>query len=677
MNPRARPEGFGTNVRPSLLKCGYQPIPLNGKRPTLPNWTEIVADENTIERWGSERPSDFNTGVLTKYTAVIDVDILDPAVAEAIAELVQLKFHSKGKVLRRTGKAPKFAIPFKTTLPFKKSKLSVTSPNEPKATKLGDCKQAIEILADGQQFVVFGVHPDTKLLYNWADEKIWNVNREDLPLLNCEEAKEFLNDVRKLLIEHGWRIFEETTSKEKTIDSEKTADSDILIVQLATKLWGPPTQIGKDLRFGSNQSKTVNPFKRIWFDFENNTGGDELKLIRLAESKLENEADNKPENESDQESHGSSLRWYGETDPFADQKWLVQSLLPERGSGLLSGQTATYKTFVALDIAAAVIAGNSFLNFPIRLNGGVLYVAAEGADTISLRVRAVIEEKYNDDGKIPLAWTNTSPRLVETSATVELCKIAAEAHEKMLSDFGVPLRLIVVDTLTVAAGYEKAGEENDSAVGQRVMTTLAQVAQNSNTFVLGVDHFGKTVESGTRGSSAKEAAADVVLALLADKTSSGVISNARLAIRKRRSGEAGVEFNFRRRIVDLGFDQFGEQLKSLIIEWLPPGAKANRQEPWRATTTMRTLRDALAVALKQSGSTRASDSRTIAVALTDLWREFKAAYEPTCRDPDPEKKRKASEAAFRRALERARSEGLIQSEDREGDEVVWEIEQPM
>ena len=43
--------------------------------------------------------------------------------------------------------------------------------------------------------------------------------------------------------------------------------------------------------------------------------------------------------------------------------------------------------------------------------------------------------------------------------------------------------------------------------------------------MLAVDHFGKMVETGTRGTSAKEAAADVVLALLADRKINGTISN--------------------------------------------------------------------------------------------------------------------------------------------------------
>jgi len=52
-----------------------------------------------------------------------------------------------------------------------------------------------------------------------------------------------------------------------------------------------------------------------------------------------------------------ALHWHGDKDKTAKRSWLIEGLLPETGSGLASGQWGTYKTFVALDLAAAVIAG--------------------------------------------------------------------------------------------------------------------------------------------------------------------------------------------------------------------------------------------------------------------------------------------------------------------------------
>src|SRR5436309_835365 len=72
---------------------------------------------------------------------------------------------------------------------------------------------------------------------------------------------------------------------------------------------------------------------------------------------------------------------------------------------------------------------------------------------------------------------------------------------RMLAEYGVPLVLVAIDTLGRAAGFR---DENDAAEGQKVMGVLAGLARATKTCVLVVDHFGKAVETGTRGTSAKE-----------------------------------------------------------------------------------------------------------------------------------------------------------------------------
>ena len=73
--------------------------------------------------------------------------------------------------------------------------------------------------------------------------------------------------------------------------------------------------------------------------------------------------------------------------------------------------------------------------------------------------------------------------------------------------------MIVIDTMITAAGFS-SGEDNDAAAAQKVMNSLRITSQRTGALVVGIDHFGKVVETGTRGSSAKEGAADVVIALL-------------------------------------------------------------------------------------------------------------------------------------------------------------------
>lgn len=47
--------------------------------------------------------------------------------------------------------------------------------------------------------------------------------------------------------------------------------------------------------------------------------------------------------------------------------------------------------------------------------------------------------------------------------------MARQADNSLQQEFGLPLGLVVIDTIAACAGYTKAGDENDSAAAQAVM----------------------------------------------------------------------------------------------------------------------------------------------------------------------------------------------------------------
>ena len=153
--------------------------------------------------------------------------------------------------------------------------------------------------------------------------------------------------------------------------------------------------------------------------------------------------------------------------------------------------------------------------------------------------------------------------------------MARQAEASLQAEFGLPLGLIGIDTIAACAGYSRAGDEYDNAVGQAVMNVLKAVAQELGCFVLGIDHFGKNLEAGTRGASSKESSADLVLACLGNKELSGSVSKTRLAVRKNRSGRQGQEFPFVLRLVEASEkDEDGDPITTMVIDWLPAGAAA-------------------------------------------------------------------------------------------------------
>ena len=133
--------------------------------------------------------------------------------------------------------------------------------------------------------------------------------------------------------------------------------------------------------------------------------------------------------------------------------------------------------------------------------------------------------------------------------------------------FDVPTVLVFVDTVVVAAGYSKSGDDNDAAIAQRIMSVLSGLSQQTGVLVVGIDHFGKVTETGTRGSSAKEGHADAVLALLADRELNGTVTNTRLAVRKLRDGTSGLELPFTPKTVEVGTDADGDPITRVVIDW--------------------------------------------------------------------------------------------------------------
>jgi hypothetical protein len=183
-------------LRHQLRNAGYTPLPLFGKAPPqygknntrkgLTGWqklTDISAE--MIDMWSKTWPGADNTGCLTRLMPTLDVDILDAAAAKACQEFVRERY---GYVLIRIGKPPKFAIPFRTEEPFKKIAVNLIAPD-------GSEGQKIEFLADGEQVVVAGIHPDTQQPYRWSNGGLEQLKHEHLPEIDEAEARELVDEL--------------------------------------------------------------------------------------------------------------------------------------------------------------------------------------------------------------------------------------------------------------------------------------------------------------------------------------------------------------------------------------------------------------------------------------------------------------------------------------------------
>ena len=184
-----------TETRKRLCVAGFMPIPVVGKKPPLSNWqTKTETNDGEIDIWSSMYPSAKGTGLLTQQMPTLDIDIKNPEAAEAVEQLVRDRFEDAGIILVRFGNKPKRAIPFRTATPYKKITANLIAPDN-------SADQKLELLADGQQVVAFGIHPDTKQSYAWFGGEPGVIRREELPALNEAQAQQLVDDATELLVQ--------------------------------------------------------------------------------------------------------------------------------------------------------------------------------------------------------------------------------------------------------------------------------------------------------------------------------------------------------------------------------------------------------------------------------------------------------------------------------------------
>jgi AAA domain/Bifunctional DNA primase/polymerase, N-terminal len=594
------------------LQTGFHPLPLFGKAPSMmKNWpTKLDTNAAEIVMWGKQWPDARNTGILTKFVPTLDIDILNPEAVETIKRLVIERFEERGYTPCRTGQAPKCAFIFRCGTPFQKITADLIAPD--------GSQQHVELLCNGQQVVVDGEHPVTHTAYTWHGGCPGTVPRDALADISEDEAKKLIDNVATLLVEQFGYTHAGTRKKSEANGQDHGGGADwaVLIANpidhdnltaLAAKvvIAGmselPAIRLLRAMVMAVPEPVDPTRRTRRW---------DEIP--GMVTSALAKFVHPEPQQAPETTEPGApvarafgfpwSLNWQGDAAMTDTRPCLVQDLLPETGAGLISGQWGTYKTFVAIDLAMSVITGFEFIRFPVRRRGGVLFIACEGQSEVAIRINAATSRHGLD--KAAFCWTDTCPRLLDPNAAKILAAMVAHASEGMREKFDLPVALVIIDTAGRAAGYSKTGDENDAATAKAIMATLAAASAATGALFLGVAHFGKMVETGTRGSSSFEDDSDVVLALLADKATNGSVTRPRLCARKRRSGPNGEEFEFRPRVVNLGVDSHGSPITTLVIDWLSAdeAAASPTQPDDKWTKGLRMLRQVLMTLLPDCGS---------------------------------------------------------------------------
>ncbi|WP_419828350.1 PriCT-2 domain-containing protein [Methylobacterium sp.] len=214
-----------TELRLALRSRGFHPVPISGptmnvnsagKRPIMPAWERrcLDASPEEIERWGSLYPDSTNTGLLCGHLAGVDVDVLQPDLTVAIADRARQILGPTP--LERIGREPKLLLGYRLAIPIDKIQtpaLHFTDDPKEKDTK-------VEILLRGQQFVAFGIHPETAAPYRWPDASPLTVDFSELPETTEGALQQFVAEAEEILRGAGGRTRRERKQESRTQETK-------------------------------------------------------------------------------------------------------------------------------------------------------------------------------------------------------------------------------------------------------------------------------------------------------------------------------------------------------------------------------------------------------------------------------------------------------------------------
>lgn len=234
---------------------------------------------------------------------------------------------------------------------------------------------------------------------------------------------------------------------------------------------------------------------------------------------------------------GDDLR---ELPPLA---WRVRGVLPAVGVAALYGPSASGKSFLAFDMAAAIAEGQRW--FDCRVDAApVVYAALEGEAGFKLRAQAW---EVSRTRKLPagLLMMLQPFKLTEPQDVRDLAAV-------------VPAGAVVfVDTLNRAA---PTSDENSSKDMGEILEAAKTLQTLTGGLVVLVHHTGKNAAAGLRGHSSLFAAMDAAIEVTRDG------DNREWKVAKSKDGADGDAQAFRLQVEMLGTDEYGDSITSCVVQ---------------------------------------------------------------------------------------------------------------
>jgi hypothetical protein len=329
-------------------------------------------------------------------------------------------------------------------------------------------------------------------------------------------------------------------------------------------------------------------------------------------------------------------------------RWLVEGLIPAQGFCALYGRPGSYKSFVALYLAAMIATGSEAFGRATEA-GDVVYLLGEGGSGLKPRRDALIKHYGLSAGvKVHFIRAQLNLRSTDADATAMIQAVQAQ---------GLKPALLIIDTLARAFG---AGNENASEDMGAFILQCGRIQDELNTAVLIVHHSGKDEARGQRGHSSLLGACDAELEVVKISAEDSPERVGQLTVTKQKDGEDGFQIGYKMTAIDLS--SLGLESASLAVTpMLEEEMAARKKRPKPPTGNQKALLEALEIALAEAGQSVGleqipRDARCVRLAM---WRQYFNQTSPQ----EDETRRKT----WNRASQQLRDAGLV----RVWGEWVW------
>ncbi|WP_171858538.1 helicase RepA family protein [Citrobacter freundii] len=241
------------------------------------------------------------------------------------------------------------------------------------------------------------------------------------------------------------------------------------------------------------------------------------------------------------------------------QDYVLKHFIPAQSLCSIYGPSGSYKSFLAVSWACHIAAGMPWADKKVT-PGAVLYVVGEGGVGVPRRIKAW--EKVHGRQADNL-WLVNRPVFPVRESEVSEVILAARQIE---AECGIPVRLVVIDTLARCFG---GNDENDARDMGAFIEGCDVIKQKTGATVLVVHHSGKDEAKGARGSSSFRAALDAEFNVKREGEGKALI----LSCTKMKDAEEPERKAYDLRTAELYTDEDGESICSLVVRDVPREAK--------------------------------------------------------------------------------------------------------